>query len=101
MRKPQALAWDGWKGVFVVAREGKPKKPFFKKWWFWVIVLFVAFVAIGSSGSKDSDSADGSSGSAVQQSETSTEPTQESQEPVADPTPDGTLGEQNALKKAK
>ncbi len=29
----------------------KPKKPFYKKWWFWVIVVFVLVAAFGGSDS--------------------------------------------------
>jgi hypothetical protein len=31
--------------------QGKPKKPFYKKWWFWVIVAVIAIGAIGGNGS--------------------------------------------------
>ncbi|KEH85157.1 hypothetical protein Z965_10500 [Clostridium novyi A str. BKT29909] len=31
----------------------KIKKPFYKKWWFWVIVVIVGIGAIGANGSKD------------------------------------------------
>jgi flagellar biosynthesis GTPase FlhF len=31
----------------------KIKKPIYKKWWFWVIVVFVVFGAIGSTANKD------------------------------------------------
>lgn len=32
---------------------GKPKKPFYKKWWFWVIAIIVVGWAISSSGGSD------------------------------------------------
>ena len=35
----------------------KVKKPIFKKWWFWVIVVLVLFIAIGSSGTEDTSGA--------------------------------------------
>ncbi len=30
--------------------EIKPKKPIWKKWWFWLIAIFVIFIIIGASG---------------------------------------------------
>jgi len=30
--------------------EVKPKKPIWKKWWFWLIAIFVIFILIGASG---------------------------------------------------
>jgi len=33
-------------------QEQKPKKKFYKRWWFWVLVAIVVFTAIGSSGNK-------------------------------------------------
>ena len=41
-------------------QQGKPKKPVYKKWWFWVLIVlavFIFFSALGSSGdSSDADS---------------------------------------------
>ena len=36
--------------------NGKTKKPIFKKWWFWLIIVFVVFVVIGSIGGSDEPS---------------------------------------------
>jgi hypothetical protein len=37
----------GWSAAASIGQE-KPKKPIFKKWWFWVIVGFVALAVIGN-----------------------------------------------------
>ncbi|WP_051208652.1 DUF4352 domain-containing protein [Butyrivibrio sp. WCD3002] len=34
---------------------GKNKKPFYKKWWFWVLVVLVLLIGAGSNGSKNTD----------------------------------------------
>jgi hypothetical protein len=33
-------------------KDQKTKKTFYKRWWFWAIVVIVIFIAIGSSGNK-------------------------------------------------
>ena len=35
--------------------KGAIKKPFYKKWWFWVIVIIVLIGIIGNIGNKDND----------------------------------------------
>ena len=43
----------------VIVTPGKPKKPVYKKWWFWVIILclIAVFGTQGSSGKADKNSA--------------------------------------------
>lgn len=43
------------KSKFCPSCGAKNKKPVFKKWWFWVIVIIVLFGAIGSAGNSKSD----------------------------------------------
>lgn len=58
------------------------KKPFYKKWWFWLIVVIVVIGAIGSQGSdKKADTSDNSSTPATEQStEVSSEATESTPE---------------------
>lgn len=44
--------------VGVNQKKTKVKKPFYKKWWFWVIVAFIIIGAIGSSGDETDTSSD-------------------------------------------
>jgi len=37
----------------MVQMENKKKKPLFKRWWFWAIVVIIAVGALGSNGDKD------------------------------------------------
>ena len=46
----------------------KNKKPIYKKWWFWVIILFIVFGIIGSAGGSKSDSTDAPVSTAGQKS---------------------------------
>ncbi|MCI6795215.1 MAG: DUF4352 domain-containing protein [Lachnospiraceae bacterium] len=54
-----------------MAKEKKPKKPIYKRVWFWVLIIFIFIIAVGScnSGSKEPKKVDTS------QSETSTSST--------------------------
>ena len=52
----------------------KNKKPIYKKWWFWVIILFVVFGIIGATGGGESDSADTPVGTTEQKAQKSAEP---------------------------
>ena len=36
-------------------KEARPKKKFYKKWWFWVIAIIVAIGALGSGGEENTD----------------------------------------------
>lgn len=40
----------------------KAKKPIYKRWWFWFIIVFLALSALGSSGNEESTNVNGSSG---------------------------------------
>lgn len=61
--------------VVVNRTKAKVKKPFYKKWWFWVIIAVVAIGAIGSFG----DETDTSSGEGVD-TPVSSQQTEEKQE---------------------
>lgn len=94
--------------------EPKAKKPFYKKWWVWLIAAVLIIAALGSP-NKDSNS-DASTGNvkaveATDQTAATTKqataPTQKptiapTQRPTEAPTPvdNSTLGERNALDKA-
>lgn len=73
----------------------KVKKPFFKKWWFWaIVVVLVLAVAVGSGGSDGTTETDPPSNpSSVQsaQAEPSSAPTTEP-EPTLEPEPAGSDG---------
>lgn len=42
-------------------QQGKPKKPVYKKWWFWVLIVLAVFIFFSALGSS-SDSSDADSG---------------------------------------
>ncbi len=102
-------AYCGNCGERIPVNDPKEKKPFYKKWWFWLIAAVLIIAALGSP-SKDGNSsavADGDKAVEVVEqtvSATSTpKPTAApTQKPTAIPTPvdDSTLGERNALDKA-
>lgn len=58
-----------------MSQNSKPKKPFYKKWWFWVIVAFLVIGGIGSLGdsNKKGSSAESSSKSSSSSSKTSSQ----------------------------
>ena len=62
------------------AKQNQPKKPFYKKWWFWAIIIFLAIGAIGNSGESDEPTEDDIS---VMATETTSEVTEESTEETA------------------
>lgn len=35
--------------------NGKVKKPLYRKWWFWVMIIVILFAIFGKSGAKDGD----------------------------------------------
>lgn len=75
----------------------KNKKPFYKKWWFWLIVAFFVIGVIGSAGSDDVSATDNSLPA-------NTEVVTENSTPVVDQTKDDapklTTGQKNALRSA-
>ena len=66
----------------VKKKSDKPKKPIFKRWWFWVIVVVLVIGAIGGSGNKDS----GQSSTSPAQTEAPAETPAPTEAPVPDPT---------------
>ena len=51
------------KGKYTMAKKEKAetqekvKKPIYKKWWFWVIIVVLVFGVFGSGGNKDEEKA--------------------------------------------
>jgi hypothetical protein len=90
-------------------KDPKEKKPFYKKWWVWLIAAVVIIAALGSP-SKDGNSSEVADGAkaakAVEQTASATstvKPTAApTPRPTAIPTPvdTSTMGERNALDKA-
>lgn len=65
---------------------GKPKKPFYKKWWVWLIVILVIGAAASSGGGDGTETA--TTPSAETESEQAATPAEADAEPEAEPEPE-------------
>lgn len=96
-------------GERMPVKDPKAKKPFYKKWWFWVLAAVLIIAALGSP-SKDGNSSaveDGALAAKAVELTTAATSTPKptavpTQKPTAVPTPvdTSTMGERNALAKA-
>ena len=64
----------------------KNKKPFYKKWWFWVILVFFLIGSAGA-GSSTGESTDSTSGTKPVEPSTQSTPAKENTEPSSQGTP--------------
>ena len=80
------------------------KKPVYKQWWFWVIIVF-ALQAIGAVGStkKGDEATNGSSETTTQTTETpkTTDTPKTTEDTTTDTTPSMTVSQRNALRSAQ
>ena len=65
----------------------KVKKPIYKRWWAWMIVLFLIFAGIGAGGSEDATTKTETSAPAEDQAAVPVERTMVDPEPPAEPEP--------------
>ena len=79
-------------------QETQTKKPVYKKWWFWLIIIVLVIGIGGNLGNQSSqtDSTDGTADTQAEEQET-TATTEETQTEE----PSVTIGQKNALNKAK
>lgn len=82
----------------------KAKKPFYKRWWFWVIVAILVLGSCGQSGSKTNGEETPSAVATKPKEEDTTAVTSKTELKPSEttvPADNSTTGEKNALKKAK
>lgn len=77
----------------VVTTNTQTKKPVYKKWWFWVLIVFAVFIVLGSLGSNEDDNNENVGQSVSDTEETTKEPTEneteaETEAPTDPPTED-------------
>lgn len=55
----------------------KPKKPIYKKWWFWIIIVFVSMIIVSAFGNDDTSNSTANNTSTSSSAEITTESTTE------------------------
>lgn len=77
-------------------QPGKPKKPIYKRWWFWLIVVFVfAVLFVPSKGVKQTDA--GEAPVAATPAQPTPEPTADQDQTQKEPVPGKDISDKNIL----